>query len=353
MGLLRVLLAISVFMAHSPQTHFTSAIAGFRGDNAVEIFFMISGFYIALILNNSYSSKFRFYKNRFLRLYPIYYTICILVILRALIFPLYGVPLFSFPTKVLAIGTFANSTFIGSDWLMFLQWHNNQLHFGSYQNSELQLWHVLLVPQSWSIGIEVAFYLLAPVLCKFKTRTIIIIGSLLLIGRFSGIFFGLNQDPWTYRFFPFELPMFLIGILMYRFRIIKKDSPKIELKKIYTAIIIFYISFAFLAGRVITNRLWQIASLIAMTSIILIWGEDKYQDKRIGELSYPIYVSHVLVISTYNSLAQTLSGRFPAFTFLGDPLVAIPSTLTITILLSLLLIYLAKPIEQRRNLNRN
>ena len=352
MGLLRVLLAISVFMAHSPHAGLTSALAGFGGENAVEIFFIVSGFYIALILDKSYSSKIGFYKNRFLRLYPIYYAICLLVLVRTFLLPDYGNSLFSFPTKALAIGTIANSTFLGSDLLMFLQWNEDHLQFGNYQYSELPLWHMLLVPQSWSIGIEVTFYLLAPVLCKTKTRTIIILGIFLLVARFSALLLGLNQDPWTYRFFPFELPMFLLGILLYRFRLHKQDSLKIDLKKIYLLLIMFYISFAFLAARVITNRFWQLATLIILTSIIIVFGEDKSQDKKLGELSYPIYLSHVLVITTYTTLGNIFSNKYPAFSFLNNPLVAIPITLIITILSSLLLIRLVEPVERIRNQNR-
>jgi peptidoglycan/LPS O-acetylase OafA/YrhL len=161
----------------------------------------VSGFYITLILDKSYSTKMGFYKNRILRLYPIYYIICGLVLIQAVLWPNLRESPFSFPAKALTFGAIANSTFLGSDWLMFSQWQNGNLHFGNFRNSELPLWHMLLVPQSWSIGIEITFYLLAPMLCKAKSRTIVFIGIALLAARFTGLFFGLNQDPWTYRFF--------------------------------------------------------------------------------------------------------------------------------------------------------
>ena len=122
MGLLRVLLAVSVFMAHTPQTGLTLGLAGFGGANAVELFFIVSGFYIALILDKSYSTKMGFYKNRILRLYPIYYIICGLVLIQAVLLPNLRESLFSFPGKALTFGVIANSTFLGSDWLMFSQW---------------------------------------------------------------------------------------------------------------------------------------------------------------------------------------------------------------------------------------
>ena len=109
-------------------------LIGFGGANAVEIFFVISGFYIAMILARSYSTNLGFYKNRALRLYPIYYIICALVLVRCLLLPNLRPVLFSFPAKPLSIGALANSTFFGSDWLMFLQWKDNNLHFGNFNN---------------------------------------------------------------------------------------------------------------------------------------------------------------------------------------------------------------------------
>ncbi len=352
MGLLRVLLAVSVFMAHAPQSGLTRGLAGFGGSNAVEIFFIVSGFYIALILDRSYSTKKGFYKNRILRLYPIYYIICGLVLMQAVLFPHLRESLFSFPAKALTFGTIANSTFLGSDWLMFLQWQNGNLHFGNSNNSELPLWHMLLVHQSWSIGIEVTFYLLAPMLCLAKSRTIAVIGITLLAARFAGLFFGLNQDPWTYRFFPFEVPMFLIGILLYRLQTYRADSTKIGLRKLYPLLITVYVCFGFLTAKFSMNRFWQLLILIILTCIVIMWGEEKIQDKKLGDLSYPIYMCHVLVISTYSGLIQFLSRKLPSFAKLNNPLLAIPISLVITILFSFLLLRLVKPIEKIRDKNR-
>jgi len=82
MGLIRFMLAISVVIAH------TSDLFGFGfvgGEMAVKIFFMISGFYMALILNEKYiganSSYWLFLKNRLLRLYPLYFLVLFLTLI--------------------------------------------------------------------------------------------------------------------------------------------------------------------------------------------------------------------------------------------------------------------------------
>lgn len=74
MGILRFLLALSVLTSHCGPLLGTSLLPG---GMAVEAFFMISGFYMALILGGKYATNDRagmllFYQNRALRLYPTY-----------------------------------------------------------------------------------------------------------------------------------------------------------------------------------------------------------------------------------------------------------------------------------------
>jgi peptidoglycan/LPS O-acetylase OafA/YrhL len=211
---------------------------------------------------------------------------------------------------------------------------------------------MLLVPQSWSIGIEITFYLFAPMICKFKSCTIAFIGIALLAARFVGLFFGLNQDPWTYRFFPFELPMFLIGILLYRLRTYRGNSFKIGVSKVYLLLITFFVCFSYLTAKFSINQFWQMLVLITLTCIVIMWGEETSKDKKLGDLSYPIYLSHILVMSTYNEVVGILSRKLPSFEELNNPLLAIPISLVITILFSFLLLRLVKPIEKIRDKNR-
>lgn len=85
MGVLRFLLAVSVVLAHSTD------IFGFSLVNsvvAVQAFYIISGFYMTLILNEKYIGKSNSYRlfitNRFLRLYPIYWVVLLLTTLGSL-----------------------------------------------------------------------------------------------------------------------------------------------------------------------------------------------------------------------------------------------------------------------------
>ncbi len=75
MGTLRFILALSVAYGHlAVPLSFPTA------DVAVQSFFVISGFYMALVLNEKYGagSYWLFVSNRLLRLWPTYFVVLIL-----------------------------------------------------------------------------------------------------------------------------------------------------------------------------------------------------------------------------------------------------------------------------------
>ena len=74
----------------------------------------------------------------------------------------------------------------------------------------------LLIPQAWTIGLELIFYLIAPFLVRRKIRIILILISIsVLIRCYIYFILDMQHDPWTYRFFPSELALFLIGTISY------------------------------------------------------------------------------------------------------------------------------------------
>ena len=85
MGTLRFLLAISVVFFHFNELE--SRMVG--GSMAVQSFYVISGFYMALILNEKYStgkgSYSLFLSNRLLRLYPLYLLVFVMTVVSYLI----------------------------------------------------------------------------------------------------------------------------------------------------------------------------------------------------------------------------------------------------------------------------
>ena len=83
MGLLRLFLAISVLVTHLRYGRGIFGFSFLNGGLAVECFFMISGFYMALVLNEKYNyrgSYWAFIQQRFLRLYPLYFVVGVLIL---------------------------------------------------------------------------------------------------------------------------------------------------------------------------------------------------------------------------------------------------------------------------------
>jgi peptidoglycan/LPS O-acetylase OafA/YrhL len=139
MGILRVLLAILVVGSH------TSPFFGLKlpsGYYAVEAFFLISGFYMASILNEKYFAHKGGYKlfisNRFLRIYPLYYILLVIIIIYSAIRELLNAPniftIYQYAHLSFAsIGFFiiTNVTIFGQDLTNFLGIHSGGLYWTS------------------------------------------------------------------------------------------------------------------------------------------------------------------------------------------------------------------------------
>src|SRR5262245_45783840 len=76
MGLLRFFLALSVAVWHIPGPAFKLMYASV----AVICFFIVSGFYMAMVLTERYDKAGEFYWARFTRLYPAYFAMAAVMV---------------------------------------------------------------------------------------------------------------------------------------------------------------------------------------------------------------------------------------------------------------------------------
>ena len=120
MGLIRVILALSVLGVHyhiQPQLGFVG------GTVAVKFFYMISGFYMALILErkNNYKSIKSFYVSRYLRLFPIYIIFAISCVTGNFGNTIYGRNFITddLPLLTQLVVIITNISIIGQDVLFF------------------------------------------------------------------------------------------------------------------------------------------------------------------------------------------------------------------------------------------
>jgi len=353
MGLLRFLLAVSVILAHAGK------LFGFEfvgGRIAVETFFMISGFYITLILNEKYIKENKSYKlfitNRFLRLYPLYWVALLLTLVCAALIPNYTASSYmgnlgswatygkslSFSSGAFLVVTNVGLFFQDVIYFLGLNLKSGLFFFTSnfYETKPPLVYTFLLVPQAWSISLELMFYLIAPFIVKRKYIIIIalIIASAALKTYYLG--HGLNNDPWVYRFFPFELMFFLLGALSYYLYKRVKDIkiPRYIYPALMVFISVFTICFSFISVTFFSYRIYIVAVFLSMPFLFNYTKKFKL-DKFIGELSYPIYITHMLVLNTVKALGVTQNVQL--------------ITIVATIILSIILVKLiGDPIERLR-----
>lgn len=366
MGVLRLMLALTVVIAHS-QPFFGFKLVG--GLLAVQSFYIISGFYMALVLNEKYVGA-NYYKtflfNRFLRLFPTYWVVLMLTLVTTLIsWHLYGTAFklsqyinhYSFiNAKSLVYLLFSNIFIFGQDAVLFLRLNplDGTLEFVKdfrVAGKPFPALHeFLFVPQAWSIGIELSFYLIAPFLVKRKLSILLMVIGVSLLLRFYLYKLGLHHDPWTYRFFPTELALFVLGAVAYK---IYKKFRSIEIYKKWlvsifcfvVCITLFYQFIYFsttIVKDVLETKMWIYYSILVVAiPFMFIFTKDIKLDNRLGELSYPVYISHIFVLRAIpNYVKQQL---------LGGELTIYLVSLVMIILISLCLVhFVEKPIEKLR-----
>jgi len=311
MGLLRLLLAVSVVLVH------TRGCFGFRplgAAEAVQAFYMISGFYMAMILTEKYrgpGSSRLFLTNRFLRIYPIYWITALLSIfawmtcyaLTGQAGPLAARVSIGLPGCV-ALGL-SNALIFGQDATLFTGVNaQGGLHLTSNcWTSNPPVSEFLLVPQAWSLGVELLFYLCAPFLVRRSPRSIItVILASLLLRCFIYHQLGWTHDPWTYRFFPTELAFFLAGSLAY------KLYCRIRTKTLSSGMLLPGMALFFLTclgyqfapawgggGIVIKQWIFYVLVWVAIPWLFAA-SKDSRTDRYLGELSYPLYIVHFLAV---------------------------------------------------------
>ena len=318
MGMLRTLLALSVVLDHLGGGT-TDWLVG--GRLAVQLFYVISGFLISYVLtatDHYRGAPGRFYANRALRLYPVYLAVAALTLLTyigggAAFWRVYdGLPLAA--TLFLAL---SNLLILGQDWLMFFGIDQGALAFtGSFARSDVPLYQGLLVPQAWTLGVEMSFYLIAPFVLHSPRRLLVLLAASLALRAVliaSGI--GLS-DPWTYRFFPTELALFLAGSLSHQVLLPRWQAWSRRaawLPELGTGLLALYVLVHFSIGLPHTLRDGLAVLLFAALLPLAFLFQSRHRlDKIIGELSYPIYICHALVILFFGWLLDGTQLRQPA-----------------------------------------
>lgn len=330
MGILRLLLALLVVNSHMYDARFPTLLGG--GD-AVSIFFAISGFYMALILNGKYAKNADFYINRYLRLYPSYAVVLVASIAWFGFLTVYTQQKPP-PFWIYQVGhqmawwqyaflQFSNLTMIGLDVPSLFHWSAQKgflfLHFAAGDTSpDGAFWGGYLpwIRQAWSVGAEIWFYVLAPFLLRrhWTLQLSVAVASIAISITMSSM--GLM----TYYFFPANLWLFLTGSLLFvAYPTIKKLGRRLAWPALGGIVLIF----AF-GGLVQNYAVHWVLLLLVIASVPLLFAQfsSSTLDNAIGELSYPVYLLHLLLIAVLKTVAH-----------LENTIVACLATITVALVL--------------------
>jgi len=280
-------------------------------------FYIISGYLMTLIIHDRYgfslSGKIRFFTNRALRLYPLYwFSASISVILLILVGEVYTTQLNkAINTDFSTRDYFQNITMIFINWLPIHE-------------------QPRLVPPTWALTVEIFFYILIGLGISRKRKFVLFWLSCAAIYAIGTIILG--QD-WRHRYFP--LPgaafPFALGALTYFVRQTGARRVFQHYNLVITAILfgtflanaIFFGNFAasLHAGLLLPEYVgFYLNAVIVFTLLLYILEFDERSTNKvrqfgrsIGDFSYPIYLLHwqVGIISFY-ILDITSPGVFAA-----------------------------------------
>ncbi len=344
MGILRLLFALTVVVYHAHEPH---GLFLFNQQAAILSFFIISGFYMALILDGKYQSKFSFYASRALRIFPLYWVALCLTI----VFGFIKIHLHLGSDETAITHYFQYSTYLSgipavSEFINFILRNFTLILTRDYFFIQDNLAPgYLIVNPAWTLQIELMFYVLAPFLIRIKKN------FLLFVLFYATLFYGIiepfsiiPQHTLIYSFMKYFL-FFLFGMISYRY--IYNHLKKPKMTKLPLVVLIFFLLFIvfyqFLPGRILERSFlmgltYYIAFAISIPYFFLLTKENTF-DRFIGELSYPVYITHMIFAKILFSL------HIPTIPYLNSLLISFP-TLMFSVLL---VVVIQNPIDKMRH----
>lgn len=308
-------MALAVVAEHSFGMMFSGGVF------AVQLFFVISGFYISYILieAQSYHSVRTFYENRFLRLYPLYWIVALgsLTMYGGAALLTGNPPAFievyqqTDTTGFIALAL-SNVLLIGQDWIIFTAINDGVFHLtADYYQSDIFTWRGLLVPPAWSLGVEITFYLIAPFILP-RLRLLFVLLGLSIALRLWLISIGIGlDDPWNYRFFPTELALFILGALSHQL-----VMPWLRARNLLTAKAALTISLTMivlvLVGVTLSlfhAKMSVLVLFVLSLPFLFTFQRDKEWDRWLGDLSFPIYIVHWSVMFPVSYAWDRMTGQ--------------------------------------------
>lgn len=257
---------------------------GFNAGYAVMFFYVISGFLITYTLARNYerdlSGALSFYRNRFIRIFSLYWPLVIVSFV-----------LIDFAWEWFVSAGLADKLtgifLLGMDW---------RIAFASYPQTHNRA-AINGLGQAWTLGAELAFYVIAPLLMRsWKIGAVLLVASLAVRMAFVIASGPDLQYVWTYLFFPSTVCFFMLGHLIClasrRWSVLGNPALGVALLVCSFALMTLgsYKDFD-------TLRFWSsiLCFTFAVPGLFEATKSIRWMN-AVGDLSYPVYLVHYIVL---------------------------------------------------------
>jgi len=293
------------------------------GRTAVQMFYLISGFYMALVLNEKYKTadtNWLFYSNRFMRLWPAAVIVNLFVILSFLMIDevrLFGLTaslgefwalLGSLDPAALAFLVFTNVFVVGQDLLWFLRFDASGMSlapFGTegHNGSSLSLNHPL-----FTVAIEAFYYAISPFVLRRGWRValgFVVAGGLWHVGIFAT---GASNLIWGYHFVGSAAYFYFLGACAYHlYRLVEQEPVRGWLDarhglawSVVGAGLCLLLAIYWVMPRA---PLFMAPVMAVVVPLLFVLTRYRQTDRMVGELSFGVYLAHYPILMVLAPLA--------------------------------------------------
>ena len=274
MGSYRLLLAVLVLLSHAGVS-----VYGYNpGVVAVISFFLLSGYVMTILIGRHYSSPGRvtdFYLDRAARLFPQFLFYCA-------------------ATGLLMATHHISSPFLGGCDATRIGMNLAMLPLGFFMSKGLGLGHCLIIPQAWSLGLELCFYIVAPAIVLLpQASRLAVCGSVIV---FLTAYIGLiNTDTYGYRLLLGTFFIFSVGAAFADRSWLGTKFPWIIWSCAVALFAIIHVAPPLLALSY--NKEVLLGLIIGIPALGLLKSRQfSTLDEFLGNLSYGMFLNHFFCI---------------------------------------------------------